>query len=142
MAAEVEIIQVSTKVITTGLLPISDPVSGSTADGNQVASLQGWLKRTDYKSIAAASTWSLSTAAVLNTLTVIPNTTGAAIVVISDGSTAILSIPAAAHAASAAPYTLNLGGIRAQSTLGFKVVTGTSVACVISGGFVGTPTSA
>jgi hypothetical protein len=72
---------------------------------------------------------------------VIPNTTGAATVVLSDGSTAILSIPAAAHAVSAAPYTLNLGGIVATSTLGFKIVTGASVACIVSGRF-GTPTTA
>jgi hypothetical protein len=57
-------------------------------------------------------------------------------------ATAILSIPAAAHAVSAAPYTLNLGGIRSESTVGFKIVTGASVACIVSGGFVGTPTTA
>jgi hypothetical protein len=95
-----------------------------------------------YKSIAAGSTWSLSTASIINTLTVIPNTTGAATVVLSDGSTAIVSIPAAAHAVSAAPYSINLGGIVATSTLGFKIVTGASVACLVSGSFVGTPTTA
>jgi hypothetical protein len=117
-------------------------VLGTTADTDQAVSLQGWLKRTDYKAIAAASSWSLSTAAVLHTLTVIPNTTAAATVVLSDGTTAILSIPAAVHAVSAAPYTLNLGGIRSETTVGFKIVTGASVACIVSGGFAGTPTTA
>ncbi len=61
--------------------------------------------------------------------------------VLEDGSTAILSIPAAAHAVDPHPYSINLGGIVATSTLGFKIVTGTCVACIVSGGF-GTPTTA
>jgi hypothetical protein len=117
-------------------------VIGTTTHAAIDNSMYGKLKRTDYKQIAAASTWSLSTAAVLNTITIIPATTGATTFVLSDGSTAILSIPAAAHAVSAAPYTLNLGGIRSQSTLGFKIVTGASVACLVSGGFAGTVTTA
>jgi hypothetical protein len=141
MAREVEA-QVSTKAHADGLLPVRDTVIGTTADTDQAATLQGWLKRTDYKSIAAASTWSLSTVGIIDTLTVIPNTTGAATVVLSDGTTAILSIPAAAHAVSAAPYTLNLGGIRSETTVGFTIVTGGSVAVVVKGAFIGTPTTA
>jgi hypothetical protein len=141
MAKDVEIVAISSGLSAGALLPTSNAVLGSTADGKTVATIGGALRRTDYKSIAAGSTWSLSTAGIINTLTVIPNTTGAATVVLSDGSTAIVSIPAAAHAVSAAPYTLNLGGIVATSTLGFKIVTGASVACIVSGGF-GTPTTA
>ena len=140
MAAEFEIVRVSTN-FTGDPLPTSNAVIGSTAHTGLDVSMYGWLKRTQYKSIAAASTWSLSTAGYIDRVTVIPNTTGAATVVISDGSTAILSIPAAAHAVSATPYTVHLG-IRSKSTLGFKVVTGASVACMVVGSFVNTPTTA
>jgi hypothetical protein len=126
----------------TQTLPTANAVLGTTADTNQAVSMMGWLKRTEYKSIAAASTWLLSTAAVIDTLTVIPNTTGAATVVLSDGTTAILSIPAAAHSIDPRPYTLNLGGIRNTAAAGFKIVTGASVAVVVKGSFVGAPTTA
>jgi hypothetical protein len=117
-------------------------VIGSTADVATGQSMQSWLKRTEYKSIAAASTWLLSTAAVIDTITVVPATTGATTLVLSDGTTAILSIPAAAHAVDPRPYTLNLGGIRNTAAAGFKIVTGASVAAVIKGSFVGAPTTA
>ena len=84
----------------------------------------------------------LSTAAYLNTLTIVPNSTGAATVVLSDGTTAILSIPAAAHAVDPHPYTVNLGGITNTSTVGFKLVLGASVAAIVSGAFVSAPTTA
>jgi hypothetical protein len=123
MAKDIEIISISTLIAnSTQTLPVS----------------QGF---TNYKSIAAASTWILSTAAILNTITVIPATTGATTLVLSDGSTAILSIPAAAHAVDAKPYTVDLGGIRNTAAAGFKIVTGASVAAVVSGTF-GTPTTA
>ena len=89
---------------------------------------------TQYVSIAAASTVILGTnGAYLERMTIIPNTTGAATVVLSDGSTAVVSIPAAAHAVSAAPYTVNYG-MRATGA-GWKVVTGTSVAAIAVGWF-------
>jgi hypothetical protein len=56
-------------------------------------------------------------------------------VTLSDGSTAIVSIPAAAHAVDPHPYYLPLR-IRATSpTTGFKITTGASVAVVAVGKF-------
>ena len=143
MAAEIEIVRVST-VFTGDPLPTSNAVLGSTADTKMSVTMGGLLRRTEYKAVGgtAASTWSLSTAAYINTLTVIPISTGAGVVTLSDGTTAIVSIPATAHAVSAAPYTLNFGGILNTSTLGFKIVTGTSVACLIDGAFINAPTTA
>jgi hypothetical protein len=143
MAQEVEIVNVSTRIVnSSGAVPVANAVTGSTADSNQAATLQGWLKRTDYKSVLAGTTWLLSTAAVIDTITVIPATTAATTLVLSDGTTAILSIPAAAHSIDPHPYTINLGGIRNTAAAGFKIVTGASVAAVVKGSFVGTPTTA
>ena len=60
---------------------------------------------------------------------------------LSDSSTAIVSIPAAAHAVDPHPYTVNLG-IRSVSTSGFKLVLGASVSAIAVGGFVGAKTTA
>jgi hypothetical protein len=143
MAKDIEIVRVST-AFTGDPLPTSNAVIGSTADTGMSVTIGGVLRRTVYKAVGgtAASTWSLSTAAYINTLTVIPISTGAGVVTLLDGSTAIVSIPAAAHAVDAAPYTLNFGGITNVSSLGFKIVTGTSVQCLISGAFFATPTTA
>ena len=70
-----------------------------------------------------------------------PVSTGAGVVTLSDGSTAILSIPAAAHAVDPHPYTVQLG-IRSLSTAGFKLVLGSSVSAIAVGGFVGAKTTA
>jgi hypothetical protein len=128
MARDIEIVSISSQLTTANALPVGMSttntvanVFGSTADTNQAVSMMGWLKRTEYKSIAAASTWLLSTAAVIDTITVIPATTGATTLVLSDGTTAILSIPAAAHAVSAAPYTLNLGVFAIQRRLALRL---------------------
>jgi hypothetical protein len=58
------------------------------------------------------------------------------LVPLSDGTTAILSIPAAAHSIDPHPYTVPLG-IRNESTAGFKLVLGASVSAIAVGGFVG-----
>jgi hypothetical protein len=52
-----------------------------------------------------------------------------------------MSIPAAAHAVDPHPYTVHLG-IRSESTLGFKIVTGASVSAIVVGAFNATPTTA
>jgi hypothetical protein len=60
---------------------------------------------------------------------------GAGAMTLSDGSTAIVSIPAAAHAVDPHPYYLKLG-IRATSpTTGFKITTGASVSVIAVGRF-------
>ena len=97
---------------------------------------------TEYISLAAGSTTILSTLAHIDRLVIVPNTTGAgAAVTLSDGTTAILTVPAAAtHAIDPHPYTVHLG-IRNTAAAGFKLVLGASVAAVVVGGF-GTPTTA
>ena len=57
-----------------------------------------------------------------------------------DGSTQVFLIPTVAHL-DAKAYTLHLG-ITNQSSLGFKVVTGNSVAVLVAGAFNATPTTA
>jgi hypothetical protein len=149
MAKDIEIVSISSQLTTVNSLPVAmsttnlvSNVIGSSADTNQAVSMAGWLKRTQYHSVLSATTWLLSTAAVINTITVIPATTAATTFVLQDGSTTVISVPAAAHAIDAKPYTINLGGIRNTATAGFKVITGTSVAAIISGAFVATPTTA
>jgi hypothetical protein len=90
---------------------------------------------------AAGTTHILSTAAFIDRLVVIPVSTGAGVVTLSDGTTAILSIPAAAHAIDPHPYDIELG-IQNTSTAGFKLVLGASVSAIVVGGFAGTATTA
>lgn len=81
-------------------------------------------KASQYVALAAGSTTVIgTTGAYLERVTVIPVSTGAGVVTISDGTTAIASIPAAAH----------LRGTSA--TAGFKVVLGASVSCIAVGKF-------
>ena len=120
MARDVEIVNVSTTI------------------GSQV--LPTATRSPQYKQILAGTTWSLSTAAYSDRITVIPGSSGTGTVQLLDGSTAVFTIPAVAHL-DAKPYTLILG-ITNQSTLGFKVITGASVAVVVAGQFAGTPTTA
>jgi hypothetical protein len=56
-------------------------------------------------------------------------------VTLSDGSTAILSIPAAAHAVDPHPYRVHLGLRATSPTTGFKITTGASVAVLAIGKF-------
>ena len=90
---------------------------------------------------AAGTTHIMSTAAFLDRLVVIPVSTGAGAVTLSDGSTAILSIPAAGHGIDPKPYSVQLG-IRSVSTLGFRIALGSSVSAIAVGGFVGAKTTA
>jgi len=95
---------------------------------------KGLCEATQYVALAAASTAILgSNNAYLEKMTIIPVSTGAATVTLSDGTTAIATIPAAAHAVDPHPYTVHYG-IRATGA-GFKVVTGTSVSVVAVGWF-------
>jgi hypothetical protein len=58
------------------------------------------------------------------------------VVTLSDGTTAIVSIPAAAHAIDPKPYTITFGdGITNTSTAGFKLVLGASVSAIVTGAF-------
>ena len=67
MAAEVEIVQVSTKSLTDGMLPIKDSVVGTTTHTGLDTSVYGKLKRTQYAWLTTAgSTYILSTAANLS----------------------------------------------------------------------------
>ncbi len=120
MAAEFELVNVSTRI--AGSVPVDD-------------------SRTEYFALAAGSTTILSTAATLTKLVVVPNTTGAGAVTLSDGTTAILTIPAAAHAIDPHPYSVDLN-ITNESTAGFKLVLGASVAALVAGSFSGAATTA
>jgi hypothetical protein len=140
MAAEVEIVGVTTRV-NAQALPVADAVLGTTADTDMSATLAGWLRRTEYMTFAAGTTHILSTAAYLDRLVVVPVSTAAGVVTLSDGTTAIVSIPAAAHAIDPKPYVVQLG-IQNQSTAGFKLVLGASVSAIAVGGFVGAKTTA
>ena len=142
MAKDVEIVSISSQVSASGpTLPTANAVLGTTADTPLSITRSGLMQRTMYRAIAAGSTISLTTAAYLERITVVPLSSGAGTVTLSDGTTAILSIPAAGHAISATPYTVHLG-IRSVSTLGFRIALGTSVSCLAVGGWVGTPTTA
>jgi hypothetical protein len=141
MPVPVEIVGVSTVAPAGVTLPVADPVLGTTADTGMTVTQSGLLRRTQYKTIAAGSTWSLSTAAYIDRITVIPVSTGGTTIVLSDGTTAIMSIPAAAHAVDPHPYTVHLG-IRSESTLGFEVVAGASIAAIVAGAWNATPTTA
>jgi hypothetical protein len=59
MARDIEIVAISSNLSAGALLPTTNAVLGSTADGKTAATLGGALRRTDYKAIAAGSTWSL-----------------------------------------------------------------------------------
>lgn len=117
-------------------------VVGTTTHNALDRSLYGQFKRTDFvRCTTVGSTYILSTSAHIDRLVITPISTGAGAVTLSDGTTAILSIPAAAHPVDCRPYTVDLG-IRNTSTAGFKLVLGASVAAVVVGGFVGAVTTA
>jgi hypothetical protein len=142
MAAPVEILNISSQLSSTGpTVPVNNAVLGTTADTEMDRSLYGWLSRTEYMTFAAGTTHIMSTAAYLDRLIVIPVSTGAGVVTLSDGTTAIMSIPAASHAIDPHTYSVPLG-IRNTSTAGFKIVLGASVSAIAVGGFVGAKTTA
>jgi phosphoglucomutase len=140
MAAEVEIVGVTTRV-NAQALPVADAVIGTTADTGMSVTLSGQLRRTQYMTFAAGTTHILSTAAYIDRLVVVPVSTGAGVVTLSDGTTAILSIPAASHAIDPHTYSVPLG-ITNTSTAGFKLVLGASVSAIAVGAFVGVKTTA
>ena len=92
---------------------------------------------TQYVTVAAGVT----TAAVgglrsfLEAVTIVPGSTTAGAVTIFDGSTAIVTIPAGAHAAQGIPYRVTLGVRATNASTGFKITTGTSVTCIAVGRF-------
>src|SRR5262245_53561917 len=130
MAVEFELVRVA-----------DGTVLGTTADTGMSVTMAGQLRRTQYRAVGAGTTFSLPTAAYIDRLIVIPVSTGATTVTLSDGTTAVVSIPAAAHAVSAAPYSLTLG-IANTSTVGFKLVCRASVAAIAVGAFAGAGTTA
>jgi hypothetical protein len=143
MAAEVEIVQVSTKSLTDGMLLIKDSVVGTTTHTGLDTSVYGKLKRTQYAWLTTAgSTYILSTAANLESLYIVPTSSGGGAFSLLDGTTAILTIPAASYVPDPRPHLVPLGGIRNTSTAGFKVTLGASVACLVVGAFVGAITTA
>ena len=123
--AEMEIVRVSSN-LNGGMVPTANTVLGTTADTEMDASLV-WLScvEREYMTFAAGTTHIMSTAAYLDRLIVIPVSTGAGVVTLSDGTTAIISIPAAAHSIDPHPYTVHLG-ISNTRTAGFKLVLGAS----------------
>jgi hypothetical protein len=56
-------------------------------------------------------------------------------VTIYDGSTAIVTVPAAAHGGQSAPYKVGLGIRATSATTGFKITTGASVSVIAVGKF-------
>jgi hypothetical protein len=88
----------------------------------------------NYKSVAAGQTTSqiCGQGGYLDTYTVVPASSGAAATSLLDGSTTIFTTPAFTGGAETKPYTLHLH-IFAESTSGFKVTTGASVAVLVSG---------
>ena len=92
---------------------------------------------TQYVTVAASQTTAPVgvTNCYLESVTIIPATTASGAVTIYDGSTAIVSVPAAAALGQNAPYCLQLG-IRATSpSTGFKITTGASVSVIAVGRF-------
>ena len=71
----------------------------------------------------------------LESMTIIPATTASGAVTILDGSTAIVSVPAAAALGQSAPYNLRLGIRATSASTGFKITTGASVAVIAVGRF-------
>jgi hypothetical protein len=88
---------------------------------------------TNYFPVAAGVTTAPITSprGYLESLTIVPTSTGGATVVVLDGTVAILSIPAAAHSIDPHPYRVELGiNSKSTSAEGFKITTGASVACI------------
>jgi hypothetical protein len=120
-------------------------VIGTTTHTGLDVSKYAELKRTQYAYLTTAgSTYILSTAACINSVSIFPVSSGAGAVTLADGTTTILSVPAAVHVPTPLPQTFNFGpsGIRNVSTAGFKVTLGASVSCLITGAFVGAITTA
>jgi phosphoglucomutase len=116
-------------------------VIGTTTHTSLSVSVAGEHRRSEYMTFAAGSTHIMSTAAYLDRLIVIPVSTAAGVVTLSDGTTAIMSIPAASHSIDPHTYSVPLG-IRNTAAAGFKIVLGANVSAIAVGGFVGAKTTA
>ena len=68
-------------------------------------------------------------------MTIIPGTTASGAVTIYDGSTAIVSVPAAAALGQSAPYQVQFGIRATSASTGFKITTGASVSVIAVGRF-------
>jgi hypothetical protein len=88
--------------------------------------------RFNYKTVAASQTTASICLAggFLNTLTVVPASSGAGAVSLLDGSTTLFTTPSFAGGAETKPYTLHINAIADTE---FKVTTGASVAVIVSG---------
>jgi hypothetical protein len=119
-------------------------VIGTTTHSGLDNSMYGRLKRTQYAWLTTAgSTYILSTAAVIDSLQIVPTSSGAGVFTLADGTTTILSIPAASYLPDARPHLINFpNGIRNTAAAGFKITLGASVSCLVSGAFVGAITTA
>ena len=71
----------------------------------------------------------------LEGVTIIPLSSAGGAVSILDGSTTIVSIPAAAYAPQPLPFYVKLGIRATNATTGFKITTGTSVSVIAVGRF-------
>jgi hypothetical protein len=150
MARDIEIVSISSQLTTVNALPVGmsttntvGNVIGSTADTGLDTSVYGQLRRNSFAWLTTAgSTYILSTAARLESLYVVPTSSGAGAFSLSDGTTVILSIPAASYIPDPRPHSIPLGGIRNTAAAGFKVTLGASVSCLVTGYFVGAITTA
>lgn len=95
--------------------------------------------RFNYKTVAAAQTTAqiCGEGGFINTLTIIPASSGGQGVSLLDGSTTIMTTPTHAGGTGARAYSMVLN-IFSESSGGFKVTTGTSVSVIVSGNFSGT----
>jgi hypothetical protein len=120
-------------------------VIGTTTHTGLDVSLYGQMKRTQYAYLTTVgSTYIMSTAAVITGLRIVPTSSGAGAFTLADGTTVILSIPAASYIPDPRPHYIDFGphGIRNGSTAGFKITLGASMACLVTGAFVGAVTTA
>jgi hypothetical protein len=88
--------------------------------------------RFNYKTVAASQTTASICLAggFLNTLTVVPASSGAGTVTLLDGSTTLIVTPAFAGGAETKPYSLHINAIADTE---FKITTGASVSVIVSG---------
>ena len=88
-----------------------------------------------YRALAAGSTTAVGGPnGYLESLLIVPLSSGAGVVTVLDGTVSILSIPAAAHAPQPRPLSIDLG-LRSTTAGGFTIGLGTSVSCIAIGKF-------
>jgi hypothetical protein len=145
MAKDIEIVSISSQLTTVNSLPVGmsttnlvSNVIGSSADTGLTYSLAGAMRRTQAAWLTTAgSTYILSTAAVITGMTFVPTSSGAGAASLSDGTTVILSIPAASYIPDPRPHYISFGqhGIRNTAAAGFKVILGASMSVLVQGAF-------